>query len=186
MEEVKTKDGGIAMTTKLYWRSIKNEIDAVTYKIAALRADENRPDLKAEMQTGVDVMEENYCYRKVDEAVLYLQGISGVIENVDRIEDEEREELNDRLHKTVTCWDISVDMERVKETDEQLTAMFHRFVVLKVLCDWLGMTVGDAAKVYQDEYTELKSEVELMSLGTPRKRKREPRKETNDIEIQYE
>lgn len=186
MEEVKTKDGGIAMTTRLYWRSIKNEIDAVTYKVAALRADENRPDVKAEMQTGLDVMEENYCYRKVDEAVLYLQGISGVIRSVSREEGEEREELSDRLHKMVTCWVIDTDNDRIKETDEQLTAMYHRFVVLKVLCDWLGMAGSDAVKVYLDEYAELKGEVELMSLGTPRKRKREPRKETNDIEIQYE
>lgn len=183
LEEDETKDGGIAMKTRLYWKSIKNEIDGVTYKIAALHGEE--PEKKAEMQTGLDELEENYCYRKVDEAVLDLQNVSGVISHIERHEDEVRDELSDRLHKA-TYWDIDVDMERVKETDEQLTAMYHRFVVLKVICEWLKMIGNDALQMYQDEYLSLKSEIEYASLGTPRKKKRKPYQVSNDIEVEYE
>lgn len=63
------------MYIKLYWKSIKNEIDAETWKSARCYITEEKSEERAEAQTGIDNLDVNYCYRKIEEGISSINDI---------------------------------------------------------------------------------------------------------------
>lgn len=80
MEESEAKYGRVIikvryMEVKLYWQSIKNEIDAETWKSARCYITEDKAEERSEAQTGVENLDINYCYRKIEEGISSIQEV---------------------------------------------------------------------------------------------------------------
>lgn len=173
---------------KLLWKSIKNEIDAETYKAAIANASDDNPQQKAELQSGLEKLDENYCRRKVDEAIMFLQReLSPYIAPIERNEVSSRNELSDKLHTDVESWSVKLRERNVyiELSDETLAAMLHRYVVCYVLAEWYSKSLFNLSTNYNTIKAVTLSSVYRSLMGTPRKIKRETFKEQNETTVEY-
>lgn len=145
------------MLIKLYWKSLKNEIDAETWKAGKCYITEDQAEKRAEAQVGNDLLDINYCYRKIEQGIMNLQDIAHKffvefnryeIPTIDLTaegapsaqsgdEDLITDNADNKLKNKVDYWTITLRFGDRQHVDTNLLATeLHKYVVLNVLQEW--------------------------------------------------
>ena len=136
----------------LEWKYIKYDIDQETYKAGNLFiTGEENAEVRNEAQTGISDFDQNFCRRKIEQALLNLQEIMHkFFDTISRSANNETEELTGNALSTGTDkWTISLNIGDRRQVDSySLGNVMHKYIVLYVLQEWAKIALPALEKNY--------------------------------------
>lgn len=169
------------MDITLCWKYLKHDIDQWTWRLGEAWKDAGVH--RSEAQSDDSEADVNFVRRKVAEAVATLRVLLS-----ERLEDSESASADDVLDTECEDWLFFLKESIRTQASPELADLMHRYVVWYVVWKWCLIYFPDRAQAFGSELSAIAASVEEAAYkrGMPRKFKRKPKRDADEVSVDVE